>query len=171
MRRFAILFALALATAMPALGWTEPPMLTYKNTVLMEGKSEDAIWNIAWTWMDNQVKSHDYYFYSADYLNRNLHVTLIDCPNFGVSPLLGGTNTNISFDFRIVARNGSYTAVVTNIDVYWNPHLGVLYGENGQLFPECYTKKMMKMAPPILDYISEYADNLFKEFEAYMKAE
>lgn len=168
MRRFAILFALVLATAMPALGWTEPPMLTYKNTVLMEGKNKKEIDSKVFDWMMHQRELHNYYGRAYDGI---LYINISPCPNFGLSPLLGGTNTEIRLKFAVICRNGSYTATVDEIDVHWNPNLGILYGENGQLFPECYTKKMMKMAPPILDYISEYADNLFKEFEAYMKAE
>ena len=61
MRRLSILLALILATAMPALGWTEPPMLTYKNTVLMEGKSKEEINKKACEWIETQGKIHNYY--------------------------------------------------------------------------------------------------------------
>ena len=46
---------------------------------------------------------------------------------------------------------------------------GRRYGENVQLYPELYTKKQLKLSVPIIEYVSDIADGIFREFDEYMQ--
>ena len=74
-------------------------------------------------------------------------INLEDCPNFGVCEFLGGGPTRISIEVNVVAKDNAYTIFASNIFLFFNPMWGTLYGENGQLYPELYTKKQLKLYP------------------------
>lgn len=38
-----------------------------------------------------------------------------------------------------------------------------------QLYPELYTKKQLKLSVPLIEYVSDIADGIFREFDEYMQ--
>lgn len=175
MKRLIYILAL-LVLAMPAKAQEEPKMLTFSHTVYYPGMSEKDIAKKANAWLKScgDLRSCFYHFYSND-SHRGLYnwgyitYQLKDCPNFGVSEFLGGGSSRTSIEIEVIAKDNAYTIYVTRIDSWYNPSLGILYGENGQLYPELYTKKQLKLSVPIIEYVSDIADGIFREFDEYMQ--
>ena len=170
MKRLIFILAL-LMLAMPAKAQEEPKMLTFSHTVYYPGMSKREIKWKAYEWYrEKEGKGEGIHFHESTENNYgNLTIFMTDCPNFGVSEFLGGGNSRIAISFEVIARDGAYTIYATQIDTYYNPMLGILYGENGQLYPELYSKKQLKLLAPIVEYVSDIADGIFREFDEYMQ--
>ena len=149
----------------------EPKELTFSNTVIMKGVSKDELFKRALRWGDDMERIDGLGTSRHEYFKEksvNHHCIVKDCPNFGLSKLLMGTGTDINFFIKINCHNQSYTATVSHINVSWNPHFGILYGENGALYDGYYNKKELKTGNKIVDYLSDYSDVIFNEIKDYM---
>lgn len=49
-----------------------------------------------------------------------------------------------------------------------NPDLGILYGENGMLYENLYSRAQLKMGKKIVDFLSDYTDEIFDEIHRFM---
>ena len=168
MKRLIFILAL-LMLAMPAKAQEEPKMLTFSHTVYYPGM--DGV-DIAWKahdWLKSRFGLVNYTNKSSMYNKGYAMLILENCPNFGISEFLGGGNSSISMEIEVIAKDNAYTIYAKRIHSFDNPSLGILYGENGQLYPELYTKKQLKLSVPLIEYVSDIADGIFREFDEYMK--
>lgn len=173
MKKFLVIVILAIASiSLSAQNYIEPPELTFQDLRFVKGMSKDTISERVRMWYHskddlwNNKREGIHYQYGEAYL---LYV-INDCPNFGVSKFLGGGGTSISFDFKVEANNGYYVAKIMKMQSI-SPSFYAFYGVNGELFPECYNKRQLKLAKQILQYIFERSQLIFDEFAAYMGAE
>lgn len=173
MKRLSFIFVFLLVGVW-SFAQREPKELTFSNTVIIPDKSKDEIKKKADKWiLDNRGDTPlNSPFYHTDFLgyDRCLHYCIDDCPNFGLPRWApGGENgTIIDFVVAIDSREHSYTVKLFHISST-NPNVStVYYGENGELYPELYNKKQIKNSIPIIDYVSDFADNLFLEIKDYM---
>lgn len=168
MKRLIYILAL-LMLAMPAKAQEEPKMLTFSHTMYYPGmKGMDIAWK-AREWLISRFGLTSFTHNDSIYNWGAAFVILENCPNFGVSEFLGGGSSGISIEIEVIAKDNAYTIYAKRIHSFDNPSLGVLYGENGQLYPELYTKKQLKLSVPIIEYVSDIADGIFREFDEYMQ--
>ena len=172
MKRFLIILVILLA-GLCSFAQEGPKELTFLNTRFVDGASKEVLYSRGRDWQHYRDKK-DNAENSAIYDSEKpvvYHHLVRKCPNFGVSALLGGEETGISFDLKIYCRSESYTAEISQINVWYNPDLGILYGENGTLYENLYNKKQMKMGKQIVAFLFDYTDEIFKEIYGFMSGE
>ena len=148
-----------------------PAELAFKNTRFVDGASKETLYARAEAWeknMERKDRDIDHHFNDKKLKLVEYFVVVKNCPNFGLSPLLGGNGTGMSLLVKIHTRNESYTAEISHIDVWYNPDLGILYGENGELYEALYNRKQLKMGKEIVDFLYDYTDAMFEEIYSYM---
>ena len=171
MKKFLIIAILAIASiSLSAQSYVEPPELTFQDMRFVKGMSKDTIAERVRTWYHSKDDLWNNKREGIHYDSDRLHYVITDCPNFGVSKFLGGSGTLISFYFTIVPMDEYYIARVYHISSD-GPNIFCYYGANGELFPECYNNRQLKLAKPLLKYIFERSQLIFDEFAAYMGAE
>lgn len=150
----------------------KPEKLTFSHTVYYPGMGWSEILHKADMWIKKIIEYENCSLTFTDNLYSTwvADINLEDCPNFGVSEFLGGGPTRISIEVNVVAKDNAYTIFASNIFLFFNPMWGTLYGENGQLYPELYTKKQLKHSIPIIEYVSDRVDEIFREFDEYMQS-
>ena len=169
MKRLIYILTLILLATSVAMAQEKPKMLTFSHTVYYPGMNGmDIAWK-AHDWLTSRFELRYYTNNNSVYDMGFTTLYLEDCPNFGISEFLGGSNSEISIDIKVIAKDNAYTIYATHIYSWNNPSLGVLYGENGQLYPDMYTKKQLKLSVPIIEYVSDIADGIFREFDEYMQ--
>ena len=147
-----------------------PAELTFKNTRFVDGASKETLYLRGRDWQhyrDEKDGITNAALYDSD-TPIYYHHPIKNCPNFGISPFLGVGGTEIRFSLRIYCRNGAYTAEISNIDVWYNPDLGILYGEDGILYEDLYNRKQLKMGKEIVEFLYDYTDAMFEEIYGYM---
>lgn len=148
-----------------------PKELTFLNTRFVENASKETLYARAEAWEKHQLKEDGTYNSiinkSDEKLIRYFHI-INDCPNFGLSKFLYRYGTAIHFNVDIYCRDNSYTAEIHRIEVWMNPDLGILYGENGMLYENFYNKKQMKMGKQIVAFLFDYTDAMFEEIYGFM---
>lgn len=157
MKRLVCIIVILFTVGCIALAET-PPKLTFSDTRLVPGMSEKDIDLMAFRWY---YSKRDEALFHADYL----HYALNNSPVFAA--YCRNKNTAVSFNFRVVCRNGSYTTQITDVEVYEPIHT-LLYGENGRLFPEFYSKRQLRKCLPIVNGMSDLSAEMFAEFAKYM---
>lgn len=170
MKRLLIILSLLLVGA-SSFAQEGPAELTFKNTRIVDGASDEILFSRAEKWeKEMERKDHDIDHHINDKKSKLVEyfVVVKDCPNFGLSPFLGGDGTGMSLLVKIHARNGSYTAEISHIDVWYNPDLGILYGENEELYEDLYNRKQLKMGKEIVAFLVDYTDALFEEIYGFM---
>ena len=170
MKRLLIILSLLFAGA-SGFAQEGPAELTFKNTRFVDGASKETLYARGNRWTHYRDEKDGVYC-ARGYDSRKpveyFHI-IQDCPNFGLSPFLGGlSQSRISFTINIICRDGSYTAEIFHIDSYLNPDIGILYGENGTLYEDLYNRKQLKMGREIVDFLYDYTDAMFEEIYSYM---
>ena len=169
MKRLVYILTLILLATSVAMAQEKPKMLTFSHTVYYPGMNGmDIAWK-AKEWLISRFGLLHYFNNDSVYNRGYIYKNLENCPNFGISEFLGGGSSRISIEIEVIAKDNAYTIYVTRIDSWDNPSLGILYGENGQLYPELYTKKQLKLSVPLIEYVSDIADGIFREFDEYMQ--
>lgn len=173
MKRLLIILSLLLAGA-GSFAQEGPAELTFKNTRFIEGASKKTLYARGNAWTHYRDKKDG--IYGASEYNSSKPVEYFhivqDCPNFGLSPFLGGLDHScISFNINIICREGSYTVEISHIDAYLNPDIGILYGKNGCLYENLYNRKQLKMAKKIVAFLFDYTDEMFEEIYGFMSGE
>lgn len=170
MKRLLIILSLLFAGA-SSFAQEGPAELTFKNTRFVDGASKETLYERAEAWEKRQLEEDGTYNSiinkSDEKIIRFFHI-INDCPNFGLSEFLYRYGTAIHFNIDIYCRDNSYTAEIHRIEVWMNPDLGILYGEDGMLYEDLYNRKQLKMGREIVDFLYDYTDAMFEEIYSYM---
>lgn len=164
MKKLGIILTLLLLAIMPSMGQiTNPYELTISHVRpcpdMTKKQAESKIWN----WYMAQ-ESAGY----AVYLSDGVFYT-VNIDKKG-APCAPGTGTLISFSLAISPVGKYYTMTVHGISIDSNPSIGRLYGHAGKLYEDCYTKRQLKLAKPILEIVVNMANELFKDFDNFINS-
>ena len=163
--------AVILLLSVSVLAGNGPKELEFCNTQIMPGTSKNELYDKAYSWIKDFAERDGFpNQFSSGYNDFQVKYYVVkNGPNFGLPRWIPGgqDGTEISFYIAIKCRDGSYTARLFNISTM-NPHFYAFYGENGKLYPEMYNRKQIKNSIPILEYISNLADDIFLEIKEYM---
>ena len=146
---------------------SEPGLLEFKHTTFVEGATKPELEEKATAWMksvghlveppfitleDGREKNHSVYRLMYAFSNK-----------FRL-----GEETNVFFMVDIYCKDGLYIVTVYDIDTAGFPYIYKYYGENGALYPELYTKRQLKQSVPVIEFIMDRADEIFKEIDNYI---
>lgn len=171
MKRFILMFAAFLSLSSYAQSFQEHKELTISRVRFVEGVSQKELYKRAEDWRIYQEDLDGKFNYATnDILSCIVEYNYDDsnCPNFGVSRLLVADGTSLYFKVAIECFDGKYISKIKGITVCWNPSMGRLYGENGELYPEYYTKGELKMGKKIVEYLYAKSDEIFDFIEEFM---
>ena len=147
-----------------------PAELTFKSTRFVDGASKETLYDRGNKWTHYRDEKDGVYCapgYDSRMPVEYFHIVQ-DCPNFGLSKFLFRYGTAIHFIVKIYCRDNSYTAEIDRIEVWMNPDLGILYGEDGMLYEDLYNRKQLKMGKEIVEFLYDYTDDMFEEIYEYM---
>lgn len=155
---------------------SEPGLLEFKHTTFVEGMSKQDIEKKANEWMESVGNLLESPFLKCErgrekyqFVNR-LHYVFSKQFRLGLDKIVpgGGGDTFLDFMVDIYCKDGLYIVTVYNIASNGTPNLYKYYGENGALYPEMYTKRQLKHSVPVIEFIMDRADEIFKEIDDYM---
>lgn len=155
---------------------SEPGRLEFKHTTFVEGMSKQDIEKKANEWMESVGNLLESPFLKCErgreqyqFVNR-LHYVFSKQFRLGLDKIVpgGGEETVVDFMVDVNAHDGMYIVTVYDLATNGAPYIDKYYGEGGVLYPEYYTKRQLKYSVPVLDYIMDRADEIFKAIDNYM---
>lgn len=175
MKRFTCILFLALvcarSSAQAIFADGTVPEITFTETRYMPGWSADSLRSKTIDWFfEKQWNDYSNFRANPNIYNNGWHLFRVIRKNLsGRNNIFAEYNTTtLCLNFTVEYRNNAYTAKVYHIAVDWNPNMGYLYGENGKLYPDLYTRQQLKKADRILEYVSDVADEMFRELYEYL---
>lgn len=164
MKKLGIILTLLLLAIMPSMGQiTNPYELTISHVRPCPDMTEKQIKSKILLWYIAQGRNE-----CASFLGDEVHYVLhLDKNGLPCPPENG---TQVSFSLVVSPVGKYYTITIYCIAIQSNPSIGILYGHGGSLFEECYTKRQLKLAKPILSHVIDISDELFDSFDKYINS-